>query len=119
MRCQLPAAACWHTLRCATPWTCIIALRDPVDRHHARVHQHRAPHGSWREADSTLVRGQEWGADAAFDLYRGSLVAYSALRDPVDGFVRVFLDAEPFLAKALTCHFQARLQPMGLCGPRY
>lgn len=35
-------------------------------------------------------------------------MAYSALRDPVDGLVRVFLDAEPFLAKALTCHFQAR-----------
>ncbi len=45
--------------------------------------------------------------DAPYDLYRGSLVAYSALRDPVDGFVRMFLDAEPFLAKSLTCHFQA------------
>ena len=60
---------------------------------------------------------QEWGADAAFDMYRGSLVAYSALRDPVDGFVRVFLDAEPFLAKALTCHFQARCGLLGALVP--
>jgi hypothetical protein len=51
---------------------------------------------------------QAWGADAAYDLHRGSLVAYSALRDPADGYVRVFLDAEPFLAPMLTCHFQAR-----------
>ena len=65
------------------------------------------------EADrKPLHMAQEWGADAAFDMYRGSLVAYSALRDPVDGIVRIFLDAEPFLAKALTCHFQARLRPV-------